>query len=220
VKRVALCYRDEKRVKPYWEALKAVGLEPVMVSPDSPLESLDGVEGLLLAGGADLNPTLYGAQAHSATSEPDDARDELELRLISQAVDKDVPSLCICRGMQVLNVSLGGTLLQDIPNHRVSNPSDPGKPVHEVTISAGARLRSIVEAASIQVNSRHHQAVDRLGSGLAVSAVAPDRTIEGIEISDARFLIGVQWHPEDQFQQPAHRFIFEKFAAAVRGWRD
>jgi putative glutamine amidotransferase len=215
MKRVALCYRNLERAKTYSDVLTAVGLEPVMVSPDVPLDSLDEIEGLLLSGGADLNPLTYGAAANPAANQPDDGRDQMELRLISEAVQKDIPALCICRGMQILNVALGGTLIQDIPNHRVSTPRDPAKPVHSVAVRMGTELRSIVEAPSFEVNSRHHQAVDRLGARLVVSAVAPDQIIEAIEVVDARFLIGVQWHPEDQFNQEPHRRIFESFAATM-----
>jgi putative glutamine amidotransferase len=215
MKRVALCYRKEESTKPYADALRSVGLEPVLISPDAPLGSLDAVDGLLLSGGADLNPALYGAKAHPATSKPDNARDELEVGLISQAVAKDVPSLCICRGMQILNVALGGTLQQDIPNHRVLNPGDPGKAVHAVAIRSETLLSSIVRAASIEVNSRHHQAVDQLSPRLVVSGVAPDGIIEAVEVRGGGFLIGVQWHPENQIDQQAHRLLFERFAAAV-----
>ena len=214
--RVALCYRKAENAKPYSDALRAVGLEPILISPDTPLDSLDTVEGLLLSGGSDLNPKRYGATLHPATGPVDDARDELELRLVTEAVEKSIPALCICRGMQILNVALGGTLQQDIPNHRVRNESDPGKPVHGVAVRTETLLSSIVGAALIEVNSRHHQAVDRLGPRLAVSGVAPDGIIEAIEVRSGGFLLGVQWHPENQVDQGAHRFIFEKFATAVR----
>jgi len=215
--RVALSYRSEERAAPYCEALRAVGLEPVMLRLGSSVKSLDGVNGLLLPGGPDINPGLYRAKPHPATSQPDSPRDQFELQLMAQATDQNIPTLCICRGMQLLNVSRGGTLLQDIPIHFVPNRDDRSKAVHQIMIQNDTRLWAIVGEHTIQVNSRHHQTIDQLGNGLRISAVAPDGIIEAIETLDDEFFIGVQWHPEDQLHERANRLIFERFAQVVRG---
>ena len=132
------------------------------------------------------------------------ARDELELGLTRRAVDENVPLLAICRGIQVLNVALGGTLVQDIPGERpgpiAHSQSEPRQqPTHAVKVMGeGTRLGRVLGALELDVNSMHHQAIDRLGAGLREVAWAPDGIIEGVEMSgDDRFVLGVQWHPEE-----------------------
>lgn len=204
MKRAALTYRFDNKVAPYADALRGVGIEPVFVTPDAPLESLGGM-GLLLTGGVDLAPALYGAEAQPETEEPDLARDTLEQRLLREALDRDLPVLAICRGMQLFNVThAGGTLLQHIEGHRAP---------HDLTIEAGTRLAAIFGAGTRHVNSRHHQAAGRVGERLLISARAQDGVIEALERADRRFAVAVQWHPEDLFTQ--ERALFEAFASEL-----
>ena len=165
-------------------------------------QPLDTVAGLLLQGGADVNPDLYGEEAAPETDEPDQARDELELWLIADALARDLPILAICRGMQMLNVAHGGTLMQHIEGHRHVS--------HAVKTTAATHLARIY-GATTETNSRHHQAVGKVGGGLIVSGRA-GRVIEGIERPDKRFVVGVQWHPEDLAQPDP---VFQAFASAT-----
>ncbi len=198
-------------------------IEPVRISPEEP-RSLDGLEGLVLTGGTDVNPALYGQERGRESDEPDDARDELETRLIREALADDVPVLAICRGMQLLNVACGGTLIQHLAStdvHRAKNTGDePGRhrAVHTVRVAGGTRLAAIAGEGEHAVNSRHHQAVDRVGEGLIVSAVSSDGVVEALEKPDHPFAVAVQWHPEDRtLVSEADRKLFEAFAGAMRG---
>jgi putative glutamine amidotransferase len=185
-------------VAPYEEALRAAGLT-ISYKP-----SLDDAGGLLLMGGTDVNPDLYGDERQTETEEPDDDRDAIELWLLADALSRNLPILAICRGFQLLNVFHGGTLLQHIETHRV--------PLHPVRIVPGSQLCRIF-GMQLEVNSRHHQAVGKPGGGLLISARAADGIVEGLERPDLPFVVGVQWHPEDL---PAHAGLFQAFASAVR----
>lgn len=171
-------------------------------------------------GGSDVNPALYCEAPHPEALRPDNARDRLELTLIHDALGRDVPVLAICRGMQMLNVQHGGTLVQHLETsvrHRVKS-EDPGEIVHSVEVIPGSRLAAIVGAPpQLDVNSRHHQAIATVGVGLAVSARDPeDGTIEAVERSDRRFVIGVQWHPENQAGRDRRQAaLFAAFASAL-----
>ena len=185
---------------PYEEALRAAGIELLVLSPME-AEEIDGFDGLLLMGGSDVNPACYGETAHPMTQPPDDLRDQVESLLIGDALERDVPLLAICRGLQMLNVELGGSLIQHLDDslgHRVRG-GDRSRPVHEAEIVPGSRLAAILgEPPTVAVNSRHHQATGRVGEGLIVSARSKDGTIEGLELPDKRFVVAVQWHPENQ----------------------
>jgi len=203
---------------PYEEALDAAGVEPVVVRPGElvPAE----YEGLLLIGGSDVNPSLYRA-SHDPHTEPSDAaRDALECRLIKDALYRDLPLLAICRGLQILNVQHGGSLIQHLvmtERHR-RKTADPGRPVHKVEMVPGTKLAAIAAPAlTWDVNSRHHQAVEVLGTGLRVSARDPeDGTVEAIERPDKPFVIGVQWHPENQAPTDKRQAsLFDAFASAL-----
>jgi putative glutamine amidotransferase len=216
--RVAVTYRNEKKIEPYLAALCEVRIEPFRVTPDAPLDSLDAFQGLLLTGGNDVDPSRYGQAPHPKTN-PDPARDALELRLLGQALDRDLPVLAICRGAQLFNVAHSGTLHQDIEGHE-QRGEDPSLAAHEVTITPGTKLAQILGDGPLPVNSRHHQAADRAGKGLIVSARAPDGVIEALERPDLGFALAVQWHPEDQLRRfEAQRALFQAFSEALSGNR-
>jgi gamma-glutamyl-gamma-aminobutyrate hydrolase PuuD len=216
MKRVAITYHDGYDVTPYADAARDCGLDPVLVTPARPLEDLTAVHGLMLCGGPDLDPALYGQEPHPTAQTPVRERDALEQRLLREALAADLPVLAICRGMQLLNVTLpGGTLLQDIDGHRVIT-EDKSLDAHSATTAAGSRLATILGPGAHRVNSRHHQAVDRIGDGLRVSALAPDGIVEGIEHPDHRFVVGVQWHPENQTKRfPEQRRLFVALSDVV-----
>lgn len=204
--------------QPYVEALHAAGIEPALISPGDAVP--DEFQGLLLMGGSDVSPALYGEARNSSTESSDDARDALELALIRKSLDRDLPLLAICRGLQILNVAHGGSLIQHLNSterHRV-RPANRGLPAHPVEIEAGSRLARIVgEPLLLEVNSRHHQAIARLGGGLRASAHDPaDGTIEAVERPDKRFVVGVQWHPENMAPMDSREAkLFEAFAEAL-----
>lgn len=158
---------------------------------------MERVDALILNGGSDVAPELYGAEPHAATDAPNPGRDDFELRLARGAMARGLPVLGVCRGMQLLNVARGGTLLQDLGaggiDHYVREAWD--RPVHEVEVEPGSRLERVFADGRTNVNSVHHQAIDRLGAGLRVTARAADGVIEGIEDEDG-LAVGVQWHPE------------------------
>jgi gamma-glutamyl-gamma-aminobutyrate hydrolase PuuD len=190
--RAALVFRNEKKVGPYRNALLNAGIEPLLVTPENPIESLDGM-GLVLAGGTDVDPQLYGQEKDPLGDSPDRERDDFELRLLGEALELDRPVLAICRGLQLFNVAhRGGTLVQHIEGHRLENNG-----THIAEISDNTRLATILGAGELEVNSRHHQAAAQIGEGLIVSVKSSDGVIEGLERSDLRFALAVQWHPED-----------------------
>jgi putative glutamine amidotransferase len=209
-KRVAITFGNVKKLGPYEEALRAAGIEPVR-NP----ESMAGLDGLVLTGGTDVNPALYQEEPHPETQPPDIPRDELERKLLLEALDLDRPVLAICRGMQIFNVVHGGSLIQHLPAHEIRTP-DASLDAHTVKIDPGSKLAAITGQTSKVVNSRHHQAIARLGEKLVRSAVAPDGVIEGVERPDKRFAVAVQWHPEDRVtSDPADRALFETFSSAL-----
>lgn len=203
---------------PYEQALRAAGIEPLVLSP-AEAEEIDGFNGLVLMGGSDVSPSRYGEATHPMTQPPDDPRDEVESLLISEALERDVPLFAICRGLQILNVALGGSLIQHLDDglgHRVRD-GDRSRPVHEAEIVPGTRLAAILgEPLTLAVNSRHHQAAGRVAERLVISARAKDGTIEGLESPDKRFVVAVQWHPENQAaRDERHARLFRAFARAV-----
>lgn len=216
--RAALTFRYPRKAEPYADALRRAGIEPVLISPDEP-HSMAGLQGLLLSGGVDLNPARYGAVPRAGNDQPDDALDGVEIDLLNEALATGLPVLAICRGMQLFNVAHGGTLIQHLDNtavHQVRGP-DPALPAHQIVVEPGSRLAAILGEGAHAVNSRHHQAVDRVGAGLRVTARStPDGIIEALERSDRGFALAVQWHPEDQVRKDAEqRKLFRAFAEAL-----
>ena len=195
---------EEKRV-PYREALRALGIEPL-----EDAVTLDGLDGLMLAGGNDVDPSLYGEPRGPHTEDPDPLRDARESVLLGEAIERDLPVLAICRGLQLLNVARGGTLLQHVEGHSLRKVRD----AHTVEIAASGRLEAILGTREYTVNSRHHQCAGRVAPGLLVTAIAPGNVIEGLEMPDRHFVLAVQWHPEARTDGPDGR-LFAAFRAAL-----
>jgi putative glutamine amidotransferase len=191
----------------YVEAVQGAGGLALMLPPDpaqieDPSETLETIDGLMLAGGADIDPGSYGEAEHEATSGTVPERDAYEIALTRAAIERDMPVLGICRGMQLINVARGGTLLQDLPEsfghheHRRVVGSFDGA-AHDVELVKGSLARRAAGESRHATKSHHHQGVDRLGEGLVVSGTsAMDGLPEAIELPGARFVLGVQWHPE------------------------
>jgi putative glutamine amidotransferase len=211
----------------YEEAVRRAGGEVRILNyeTDRPADVVKEVNGILLPGGDDVLPSLYGAEAHATFDAAEAGRDAYELELAKRAGDADVPLFAICRGIQVLNVARGGTLFQDIPSelpdavpHQVRDT--PFTIAHDVWVSEGTLLHDLlrerIDGDACPVNSRHHQAVQEVGSGLVVSATAPDGVIEAVEDPSKRFCVGVQWHPENFYRTGEFRALFEAFIAAAR----
>jgi gamma-glutamyl-gamma-aminobutyrate hydrolase PuuD len=211
-------YREEDRLEPYRRALEVAGVAAVYSSPYEKL-AMESFTGLVLTGGTDVDPALFGEARGAETDPPDEERDRCEIALLDQALDMDLPVLAICRGMQMLNVHHGGSLVQHLDStdaHRRRTP-DKAEPAHSVQIEPESLLASVCGIKRCDVNSRHHQAVDRLGRSLEISARAHDGVIEALERPDKRFVLAVQWHPEDQvFRFPEQLNIFKRFGAALQ----
>jgi gamma-glutamyl-gamma-aminobutyrate hydrolase PuuD len=224
--RVAVTFKtlrdaNPRKLQPYVDALAMAGLDAVCLTPDRPGE-IDGFRGLVLTGGADINPSRYG-HAMNGSEGVDDDRDQLEFDLLRAALDRDLPVLAICRGVQLLNVFHGGALIQDLPgkdHNKRSTEWPPGRhpAAHNVNVDPESRLAAIIGPGEHEVNSRHHQAATQVGSGLVVSVRSShDGVIEGLEHPEHSFVVGVQWHPEDRvLVSDADRKLFAAFAAAVR----
>ena len=184
----------------YVDAVERAGGRPLLVPPsdDGVEETLDALDAIVFSGGADVDPASYGADPHPETDAPQARRDAGEMALLAAALERDMPTLAICRGFQLLNVARGGDLVQHLPeavgheDHR----QVPGTfSEHPIEVKEGSRLASIVGGAPA-VTSHHHQSVGRIGEGLVETAWAGDGTIEGFEDPSRRFAVGVQWHPE------------------------
>jgi putative glutamine amidotransferase len=207
----------------YFAAVVGAGGVPVALphEPDCIADYLALIDGLLVSGGAfDVDPALYGAGSRHGTVTTKDGRTRFEWAITQAALAADRPVLGICGGQQLLNVVLGGTLIQHIPDrlpdaleHEQRNPrTEPG---HEVLIAPGTLLHRITGAERLPVNSAHHQAADAVAAGVVVSARAPDGVVEAIEAADRRFCLGVQWHPEYAIS-PGDAAIMRAFVAACR----
>jgi putative glutamine amidotransferase len=213
----------------YVAAIEGAGLIPLvsppLADPAAARALLARVDGLVLTGGEDIDPRHYGVDRHPATADPHAGRDVWELALAEAARERGLPVLAICRGMQLLNVALGGTLIQDIPAERPSalrhaHSAARRRRVHGIECEPGSRLEGALGARTLTVNSSHHQSIDRVAPSLRVSARAPDGIIEGVETSDgAWWVVGAQWHPEELIDtpEPWDRALFSAFAAEVQG---
>ena len=208
----------------YVRAIEEAGGLPVIVPPcgEPGLESLlDSLAGLCMPGGPDLDPATYGAAEHPELGPYDPEVDRFELRLARCADQRGLPIFAICRGAQALNVSRSGTLIQHLPdlgsdiNHRQATPGTETS--HDVEVQAPSLLASITGAGRLDVNSFHHQGIERLGRDLRPVAFAPDGTVEALEATDRDFCLGVQWHAETLVHLESHAALFEAFIAASAG---
>jgi len=214
----------------YRQSILHVGGEPRIVDSSLAVDAaLSGVDGLLLTGGDDVAPPIYGEQPHATITEAEPGRDEFEIGLVKAALERGVPIFAICRGVQVLNVACGGTLVQDIPSqvtgalaHDLPVPPNQSYSLaHEIWLEKDSLLSNLMrerlsDTDACEVNSRHHQAVKDLAPGFLVSATAPDGVIEAIENPAKRFCLGVQWHPENFFRTGEFRPLFEGFLEAAQ----
>lgn len=200
-KQVYIVYSERRKVDPYAAAIRGAGMEPVLKEVDTDWD-LNRVQGLLLTGGTDVSPEFYGEEPAPETDKNLDVRrDQMEMAIIAEALERDMPILAICRGLQILNVQHGGTLIQHLEttDRHKRRTADPSIIVHPVRIEPGTKLAQIAGIDTWGVNSRHHQAAGRIGEGLRISAKDPsDGTVESLERPDKRFVLAVQWHPEDQ----------------------
>ncbi|GAA1260939.1 gamma-glutamyl-gamma-aminobutyrate hydrolase [Sphaerisporangium rubeum] len=204
----------------YVERVAAAGGQPVIVPPSGdPAPLVERLDGLIVAGGGDLDPARYGAAPHDRTGYVRGFRDEAEFALVGAALAAGLPLLGICRGLQVLNVHLGGTLHQHLPDvvgHAAHAPA-PGEFGHlPVRVAEGSKLAGVLGAGPADAAHYHHQAVDRLGDGLTVSAVAEDGTVEAVELAGHPFALGVQWHPETSADSPLFSALVASAAPASR----
>ena len=216
----------------YEESIRRAGGDPWVLdlTTDRPEEVVRSADGVLLPGGGDVRPSIYGAAAHASFSAAEQGRDEFEVELARRAIDADVPLFAICRGIQVLNVARGGTLVQDIPDEVGGNIDHSIKEprfaiAHDIWMAPGSTLERLMrtrieEGDDCPVNSRHHQAVKQLGEGLVSTATAPDGVIEAIEDPSRRFCLGVQWHPENFYRTGEFRPLFEGFIKAADKCKD
>ncbi len=218
-----------QRLEDYKQAILHTGGEVHVVDATmSVADALNGMDGLLLTGGDDVAPTRYGEEKHPAVRLVAPERDEFEIALVQEARHRDLPILAICRGIQVLNVAAGGSLVQDIPTQvtgalehkQTVPPHQPYDLAHEVWLEKDSLLAKLMrerlsDADACEVNSRHHQSVKTLAPGFEISATAPDGVVEAIEDPAARFCLGVQWHPENFWRTGEFRPLFEGFMEAA-----
>jgi putative glutamine amidotransferase len=218
---------QNRRMNDYVESIRRAGGEPVEVVPgaETPEQILARVDGLMLTGGGDVDPALYGDVANTTFQAAEEGRDAFEIALSRAAVAGGIPFLAICRGMQVLNVAMGGTLVQDIPSEVTgalehSVPEPRFAIAHEVWVSKDSKLSTLLadhmeDGETCHVNSRHHQAVKQVAKGFDVTATSPDGVIEAMEKPDAPFCVAVQWHPENFWRTGEFRELFQGLVQAA-----
>jgi len=221
-----------RKLEDYRQAVLHVGGDVRIVEPSADMSDLEsamnGLDGVLLTGGGDVDPSIYGEAAHATFSPAEPGRDQFEIELVKRTRERKIPLLAICRGIQVLNVACGGTLVQNIPtqvsgalSHSLTvPPNQPYSLAHEIWIEKDSLLSRLMRERlnddTCEVNSRHHQAVEAVAQGFKVSATAPDGVIEAIEDPQAGFCLGVQWHPENFWRTGEFRPLFEGFLDASR----
>ena len=212
----------------YYHAVAMAGGAPVLIPLLDDVETLraiyDRADGILIPGGVDVDPTVFGEKPHERLGRIDPARDRVEIQLAKWAVEDRKPLLGLCRGLQVINVALGGTLYQDLeaqypnaikhdyfPNYGYSRDHL----AHEIAVEPGSRLRHALIDSSVPVNSMHHQGIKALGRSLVATAIAPDALIEAAESASDSYVVGVQWHPEVfELAEPSSGELFSDFIAA------
>jgi putative glutamine amidotransferase len=187
----------------------AVLLPPQVTEREAVDHVLDGLDGLILTGGKDIDPGRYGQSAHPEADPPQPVRDTWEEELLTGAIEREIPFLGICRGIQLLNVARGGTLVQHLPDVIGSSRYHLGHAefaVNDADVDEGSRLADVLGAGTLAVKSYHHQAVDRVGTGLVVTARSDDGVVQGLELPDVPFGVAVQWHPEEDAAEDARLF--------------
>lgn len=210
--------------RPYIRCLNRAGASPRILSlsgsPGVLKAALEQCDGFLFAGGTDIHAERYGQKRLSICDDPDAKRDEFELALLQAALDAQKPIFCIGRGMQLLNVALGGTLIQSIRFYQEYQHADPlhrSTATHPVDLDPESLLSWILDSDTLAVNSLHHQAVDDLGKGLLISADSPEGFPEGLELAGYPFCLAVQWHPEYMAPRtPAQQKLFQAFTDACQ----
>lgn len=218
-----------RKLEDYRQAVLHVGGDVRILDSSMTLaDALDGIDGVMLTGGGDLAPEHYGGLQHPSLTDVEPERDTFELALVKEARKRHMPVLAICRGIQVLNVACGGSLIQDIPSEQTGPlehnlkvpPNQPFSRAHEVWVEKDSLLASLlrerIESDSVDVNSRHHQSVKDVAPGFKVTATAPDGVVEAIEDPAAAFCLGVQWHPENFWRTGEFRPLFEGFLNAAQ----
>lgn len=217
------------------EAFIKLGAIPLIIAFPDDVSKVDQlaqdyvrlIDGLMLPGGPDVDPTFYGEEPHPKIGMTLYQKDRFEIALIKAALAADKPIFGICRGIQIMNVAMGGTLYQDLesqyPELKIQHPQATlGQfATHHVELTAGSKLAKLYGRSTIKVNSRHHQAVKAVGKGLKVTAVAPDGVVEGMESTDTDLFLGVQWHPENMWQQedPQQLVVFQDFLDRIAAHR-
>jgi putative glutamine amidotransferase len=209
-------------------AIEEAGGLPVLIPSRMSKETLraiyDRLDGVLLPGGGDVNPDLYQDEQHETVYGINEFRDSMEIQITQWAVADDVPVFGICRGIQVMNVALGGTLVQDIPSqvetefrHDIVRDDEPRSTIlHDVSIESSSRLANIIGDTKLPVNSLHHQSLKDVAPGLTITAHAPDGVVEAVEMPDKHFVLAVQWHPEDLTHDSYNNRLFAAFIEAAR----
>jgi putative glutamine amidotransferase len=205
-----------ERTKYYYDSLKGAGADYVVIDgPDLP----KAVHALVLTGGVDVDPGLYGEKRGSKTDRPSKERDAHELGLLEQAVERDIPVLCVCRGHQLLNVFFGGSIVQDIEDegHKWHDDATLTSRYHEVTLETGRIAGMYGKDATVRVNSRHHQGVtkERAAHALEATALSHDGFVECMESREHRWVMGVQWHPERPEMHPDSGLLWRAFVEAA-----
>lgn len=210
----------------YFTSIRLAGGEPVVFPMDTPVEQVpemtSSFQGILLTGGGDIEPALFNGVPHPRVYGIDPRRDVLEISLVNYCAANNLPLLGICRGMQVINVALGGTLYTDIADQltgALRHPCYPAYPrdylAHSILMSVSTHITAITGQSQMMVNSMHHQGIKVLASDLTLSAIAPDGLVEGVEFMFHPFFLGVQWHPECLPNSPSDQSIFSAFVRAA-----
>ena len=213
----------------YVDAVRRAGGVPILLPPGE-VEStvlIDLCDALVLAGGGDVDPALYGGKPHATIERVDAERDALEIGATQAALARDLPTLGICRGAQVINVALGGTLVEHLPDevgdaieHRPADSAQTAYPRHPVKVDEGSKLAAVMGERAVAPASWHHQALREVAPGLEVVARADDGTIEAFERKDKTWFLGVQWHPEvTAADDPTQQRLFDSLVAAATEWR-
>jgi putative glutamine amidotransferase len=213
----------------YIDAVRMVGGRPVLIPPVTTLDEIEEIvaelDGLIVSGGPDIRAERYGDDSHPKTQAMNERREFVDFECLRLAEHRDLPVLAICLGIQELNVRRGGTLHQHVPDladaasatSPVPHRGDGGFSYHDVRIDPASRLREIVGACTLEVNSSHHQAISRPGQDLRPTAWSPDGLIEAVEDPKRRFVVGVQWHPEELTDREPHRALFAALVRSARG---